>query len=586
MASLTLSDLHRLIESNGGDIEKAQETFKARAIESGLDKIPLFDASSSNLNHGLVRFRGMVQDNGFAPQIYLANVNLINNETGETRTVNCHFADRMPLLAETDSKWIMDEARNDLMFGKYAQKTPICCSGLPGQTEWMSENVGIEDKLRNMHVEDSEAPNIHVQRKTSHPSETLVISKIYGDEPRDLQLGQIVDFVGFVEVFKPAPDEKNDNAMDSSDFDYLIQDELEPFANLPIIHVVFYEQVSPLDHPLKNLTFDFASARAMILEYLLPYVFGDVLAAEYLLVHLITKMRARQDGIQTGNFPLNLHNIATASSSGSISDAVASLLPRVRRLPLSINYLNKSRVAPGVFVSQEHWKEMHPNASANELAVHGLVSGELQVPDRTSVVIDEVTMDSGILKEQGVINVRHLNDIISFGELPFAIGNGSDSPDHSVGKIPVDFSILVLSQAKCMFDIQCILPIQSVSDYNVPSVASTTNKPSEEAMNKMRAYIGAATRHEDYSISEEMNELLTSFFISQRKETSEKGLPLYTQEAFMLRMEIARALTLLNGEQTLTLEAWNKSGEMEAERLRRRAVSTSSKQAADGAVGR
>ncbi|ORY42022.1 hypothetical protein BCR33DRAFT_786731 [Rhizoclosmatium globosum] len=549
MASLTLSDLHHLIESNGG----GARTFKARAIESGLDKIPLFDASSSNLNHGLVRFRGMVQDNGFAPQIYLANVNVINKETGETvQTVNCHFADRMPLLAETDSKWIMDEDRNDLMFGKYAQKTPICCSGLPGQTEWMSENVGIEDKLRNMHVEDSETPNIHVHRKTN--------------EPRDLQLGQIVDFVGFVEVFKTTPEEKNDNAMDSSDFDYLIQDELEPFANLPIIHVVFYEQVSPLDHPLKNLSVDFASARAMTLEYLLPHVFGDNLAAEYLLVHLITKMRARQDGIQTGNFPLNLHNIATASASGSISDA--------------------SRVAPGVFVSQEHWKEMHPNASANELAVHGLVSGELQVPDRTYVVIDEVTMDSGILKEQGVINVRHLNDIISFGELPFAIGNGSDSPDHSVGKIPVDFSILVLSQAKCMFDIQCILPIQSVSDYNVPSVASTTNKPSEEAMNRMRAYIGAVTRHEDYSISEEMNELLTSFFISQRKETSEKSLPLYTQEAFMLRMEIARTLTLLNGEQTLTLEAWNKSGEMEAERLRRRAVSTSSKQAADGAVGR
>ncbi|KAJ3017529.1 UNVERIFIED_CONTAM: hypothetical protein HDU68_011604 [Siphonaria sp. JEL0065] len=589
-----LEQINHLVAVNGGDIEKAQELFIAD-VQARNQEIPVFNASSKS--GSLVRFRGMLQDNGFSPQIYMAQLNLVHSETGERKTVSCHFTDRVADLLQSD-KWEIDEGANDFMLGKYAQKTPFYCVSTPGQTSWvdLSGNVGtfLEDNLKSLHINES-ARNVHAERKVCRSTEKAVIVKVYGKEPVDLQLGSLNEFIAILELPDVVEETKLDeDTMESTSNAYLIQDELAAFNTLPILHVVYYESVSPLIHPLQTQSVDAKSARDITLNFLLPYVMGDTLAAEYLLVHMVSKIRARHEVIQTGNIPLNLCNIQNTASSSAIIHAIESLLPRVRDIPLSIEYLNKKRIAPGVFVSRESWKEMHtgpppahgaPAAppTEQELAVHGLVTGELQVPDRTYVVIDEVGMDSGILKEQGVINVHHLNDVITSAELPFAIGNGCDSPDHSAGKLAVDFSILVLSQAKCMFDIQCVVPVEPSPSHTLPSVECNAT-PSLDTLNTMRAYIGSVTRNEEYNISEEMNETLTSFFLSKRKETSQNGQPLYTQELFMLRMEIARALTVLDGKQELALEAWNKSGEMEAERLKRRAIAVATAASSSGAA--
>ncbi|KAI9350848.1 putative alanine racemase-domain-containing protein [Obelidium mucronatum] len=590
--------LNELIADNAGSLEQVQELLRDELRGQAIQRL-----SSASKSGSLVRFRGMVQDNGFSPQIYMTELNLIHSETGEKKSVSCHYSDKVALLNEPNSKWTIDEAANDFMFGKYGQKTPFCCVSVPGETSWaitaqsQGEDLLIE-RFAAMHVQGSNAKNVHIQRKTVRPEETLVIIKVYGSEPRDLQLCSINDFVGILELPEaPEEDTVEDSEIDPMSTAHMIQDEMEPFNSLPILHVVYYDSVSPLLHPLQHLEVDAKVVRGITIDYLLPFVMGDVLAAEYLLVHMVSKIRSRHDVVHTGNLPLNLHNIPTSVVSKAIINAIESLLPRVRSIPMTIEYLNKKRIAPGVFVSREAWKEIHTRpasvgggpanaATERELAVHGLLSGELQVPDRTYVVIDEAGMDSGILKEQGVMNVRHLNDVITFAELPFAVGSGCDSPDHSSGKLVVDLSVLVLSQAKCMFDIQCVVPVQQAADYVVASVEESPQYTTVDNLNAMRAYLGAISRNEDYNISEEMNEALTSFFLTERKKTSQNGQPLYTQEAFMLRMEIARAWTLLSGEKTLSMEAWNKSGEMEAERLRRRELITAAKQSADGVVGR
>ncbi|KAJ3408018.1 hypothetical protein HDU80_007166 [Chytriomyces hyalinus] len=592
-----LERLHELIATSGGDISAAQTTFKDQLLASRrLNDIPSLSASSTPGT--LVRFRAMVQDNGFSPQIYMSHLNLVNEESGEKMRISCHFSDEISPLKPADSKWSVNESENDFMFGSYSQKWPMCCVAVPGQTAWAralvdnvpeSENVAME--LGGVSLTGQ--TNGHVGRKYStDPYSKPVMVKFYGEEPNDLQLSTVADFIGILELGEPLP-----TATDAMENDVQMQsflnDELDPFRGLPVLHCVFHSRVSPLEHPFggnQELSADVDAKilRENALEFLKPFVLDDRLAAEYLLVHLVSKIRARHESFQTGNFPLNLYNFPTPASSKSVFDAVSLLLPLARRIPLSIHYLNTNRMAPGVFVSRESWKEMNTvkdkETRDSDLVVHGLVSGELQLADRTYVVVDEVGMDAGVLKEQGVINVRQMSDILKFAELPFAVGSGADSPDHTVSKIPVDLSFLVLSQGKCMFDVDCMMPIMP-NGMGAPS--SVVNNDELRDMNPLRLFLLGVTKTEEYSISEEMNTVLTNHFTEARKKTADAGQPLYSQESFMLRMEIARNWSLLSGESSLSMDAWKKSGEMEAERIERcERFASLKRQNSDGGIDR
>ncbi|KAI8834058.1 hypothetical protein BJ741DRAFT_610859 [Chytriomyces cf. hyalinus JEL632] len=595
-----LERLHELIATSGGDISAAQTTFKDQLLASTrLNDIPSLSASSTPGT--LVRFRAMVQDNGFSPQIYMSHLNLVNEETGETMRISCHFSDEISPLKPADSKWSVNETENDFMFGSYSQKWPMCCVAVPGQTAWAralvdnapeSENVAMELGIVSL----TGQTNVHVGRKYStDPYSKPVMVKFYGEEPNDLQLSTVADFIGILEVGEslPTATDAMENEVQMQSF---LNDELDPFRGLAVLHCVFHSRVSPLEHPFGgnqelSRNVDAEILRENTLEFLKPFVLDDRLAAEYLLVHVVSKIRARHESFQTGNFPLNLYNFPTPASSKSVFDAVSLLLPLARRIPLSIHYLNTNRMAPGVFVSRESWKEMNTikdkETRDSDLIVHGLVSGELQLADRTYVVVDEVGMDAGVLKEQGVINVRQMNDILKFAELPFAVGSGADSPDHTVSKIPVDLSFLVLSQGKCMFDVDCVMPIMPNRMGAPSSVANASAKDEPRDMNPLRLFLLGVTKTEDYSISEEMNTVLTNHFTEARKKTADAGQPLYSQESFMLRMEIARNWSLLSGESSLSMDAWKKSGEMEAERIERcERFASLKRQNADGGIDR
>ncbi|KAJ3248252.1 hypothetical protein HDU78_001257 [Chytriomyces hyalinus] len=595
-----LERLHELIATSGGDISAAQTTFKDQLLASTrLNDIPSLSASSTPGT--LVRFRAMVQDNGFSPQIYMSHLNLVNEESGEKMRISCHFSDEISPLKPADSKWSVNETENDFMFGSYSQKWPMCCVAVPGQTAWAralvdnvpeSENVAME--LGGVSLTGQ--TNVHVGRKYStDPYSKPVMVKFYGEEPNDLQLSTVADFIGILELGEslPTATDAMENDVQTQSF---LNDELDPFRGLAVLHCVFYSRVSPLEHPFGgnqelSANVDAKILRENALEFLKPFVLDDRLAAEYLLVHLVSKIRARHESFQTGNFPFNLYNFPTPASSKSVFDAVSLLLPLARRIPLSIHYLNTNRMAPGVFVSRESWKEMNTvkdkETRDSDLIVHGLVSGELQLADRTYVVVDEVGMDAGVLKEQGVINVRQMNDILKFAELPFAVGSGADSPDHTVSKIPVDLSFLVLSQGKCMFDVDCMMPIMPNGMGAPSSVANASANDEPRDLNPLRLFLLGVTKTEEYSISEEMNTVLTNHFTEARKKTADAGQPLYSQESFMLRMEIARNWSLLSGESSLSMDAWKKSGEMEAERIERcERFASLKRQNSDGGIDR
>ena len=93
---------------------------------------------------------------------------------------------------------------------------------------------------------------------------------------------------------------------------------------------------------------------------------------------------ARRGALALGQLPLNL--VLTSSMSTTLPSALLAilniLLPRIARLDLSIAELNSSTYAP---------------QSRDE----NLASGMLQLPEETTLFIDETAMGEGTLKDRG-----------------------------------------------------------------------------------------------------------------------------------------------------------------------------------------
>ncbi|KAJ3200502.1 hypothetical protein HDU82_008866 [Entophlyctis luteolus] len=451
----------------------------------------------------------------------------------------------------------------------WAQSASESCV-LPFTSVSDDSDTAISDKLQHLGITEE---NVHVQRKRCvNPSKLIVMVKVYGQEPADLLLGTMAEFVGFLDTDACSQD-SNDGGIDE-----MLPRELAAFDGLPVLHCVLYSIIDPLAHPLLQdavlmRSVQRKSAHQMVIDYLQPCVRNDRLAAQFLLVHMVSKIRVRYSATPIGAMPLNLANM-TPTAAANLTESMCKLLQRVCVVPLALSELDSQRMAPGVFVSSAVWRAGN---SGKDTEVCGLVGGVLQLPGRSWVVFDMCRLETGNLGEQGVVNVRHISDLISFGELPYALGEGSDSPTHSPGKIPVDIGVLVVSTTKSLFDINCVVCVNSLEEN-----ATTRANSSEQQLNIMRAYLGSVISETQYDIPDEMNEVLTQNFVEKRKSTSTKGCG-YTQEAFLQRMEIARLLCALEGEPVLTSKLWAQSGEME-EMRELRAENRLKQSGADGGV--
>lgn len=76
-----------------------------------------------------------------------------------------------------------------------------------------------------------------------------------------------------------------------------------------------------------------------------------------------------------------------------------------------------------------------------------LMSGNLQLPDRTHLIIDETALRTGQLDSTGVLNVRAINDIINWQKLEY------DFTFHKQ-EFPTDYPVLVLSEGKSVFQVK------------------------------------------------------------------------------------------------------------------------------------
>lgn len=540
-----------------------------------LDLVPYLNHTdySTKPDGSLVRYRCMVQDNGFSPQLLAKSFIMKNSKTDEKREFSLLFSDNVDTAVAagiTDKACIADwkHLPEESFFGdtrkNLVQRVPTICVPVPGENAWVKNDVyNMSLTPSSKDADDTVFPgsvsgaaekpqkvdSIVQWKMKKGDTEMPVIVMTYNDSYDGPLLNCIYEVVGILQ-------HPSDDVISNDDTDDFMNEDIAAFSMLPTIHCLFLKQVDSYVKPAKKLSSEeIVAASDDAVQFLKSHVMGDVLAAEYLLAHLLSKMRYRSDGVHAGYMPLNLTNITDQDVAVSIFNAVSQLIPRSTRIEASLNALNSVRLSPGVLstpIDSKATTSTDAAANTTKPTPVGLPNGELQLVDGSWVVVDEVGMKPGKLGELGVTNIKQLTALIDGATVTYSQG-------FQAWERPVDFGVLVLSWAKCMLPIKLVVPVVPDAD-----VLDETDSAEDLNLGSVRTMLMQLRSNDTYSITDEMHETVTQFFSSRRKEDNK-----YTPEMFSMRLDIARALSLLSGATELTQSAWDRAGKLETERLRR-----------------
>ncbi|KAM9726909.1 mini-chromosome maintenance complex-binding protein [Menidia menidia] len=322
-----------------------------------------------------------------------------------------------------------------------------------------------------------------------------------------------------------------------------------PASLVPRLHMLHFKRLEHnnplLPHTsLQNSAFlsstlsEMASVRAELLSYLTHVLLGDALAAEYLILHLISNVYTRRDVLPLGKFTLNLSGCPVAASYPErLYQILQQLVPSSHYLGMSLHNMNQTRLVP-----------------KKDYAANRLVSGALQLAGNTSLFLDETKLEQGQLDAHGVRNVTALGNLISWQKVDY------DFNYHQM-EFPCNINVLVASEGRSLLPSDCQVHLQ-------PPVAPShmeeylggihMHPQGSSQLNKFRIYLSVA-RLLDYSISDEVTKSVEEDFVDMRKDDPQS----ISAEDLHRMLVVARLLSLSLGESSLTREGWLKAKHLE-----------------------
>uniref|UniRef100_A0A673Z2E9 Mini-chromosome maintenance complex-binding protein n=1 Tax=Salmo trutta TaxID=8032 RepID=A0A673Z2E9_SALTR len=314
-----------------------------------------------------------------------------------------------------------------------------------------------------------------------------------------------------------------------------------PASLVPRLHMLY---ARPLQHnnPLlpsaptedqsafvSSFLVEMASVRAELLAYLTHVLLGDGLAAEYLLLHLISNVYTRRDVLPLGKFTLNLSGCPLNSYTERLYQIIQQLVPCSYRLSMSLHTMNSMRLVP-----------------KKDYVANRLVSGALQLARNTSLFLDETQLEQGQLDSSGVRNITALGNLISWQKVDY------DFSYHQM-EFPCNINVLVTSEGRSLLPSDCQVPLQPhVTPPNMEEYLTTIHMAQfTSQMNKFRVYLSLA-RTLDYSISDEVTKAVEDDFVDMRKDDPQS----VTAEDLHRMLVVARLLSLSLGQTTLSRDGW------------------------------
>lgn len=305
--------------------------------------------------------------------------------------------------------------------------------------------------------------------------------------------------------------------------------------NNPLLPLATLEDNSAF---LSSTLSEMASVRAELLTYFTHVLLGDALAAEYLILHLISNVYSRRDVLPLGKFTLNLSGCPTgASYTQQFYQIIQQLVPSSYYMAMSLQNMNQMRLVP-----------------KKDYVANRLVSGALQLARNTSLFLDETQLEQGQLDTTGVRNVTALGNLISWQKVDY------DFNYHQM-EFPCNINVLIASEGRSLLPSDCQIHLQSqVSPPHMEEYLSSIHvlPQASPQLNKFRIYLGFA-RQLDYSISDEMTKAVEDDFVDMRKDDPQS----VSAEDLHRMLVVARLLSLSLGQTSLSRDSWLRAKHMD-----------------------
>ncbi|CAN4101635.1 unnamed protein product [Withania somnifera] len=541
--------------------------------DGGLSQVPFLNPSTMTWvqPNTLVRFRGMIQDM-LGSEFYVGAY-----KDGETWRTN-KYADFSQFPMATDSSPDIRVWERRLLY----------CVPVPGQNSWIEHSS--ESPLNPSSISSSQREKRHrendismteidmqvigeevhastsnkkmredgITSNSSNPGDGAIedigtpasvlpyfdrtsfpcLVKIYDSPESDLKLNDVFEFIG-VFTFDPEfpVDENDNNDLDSSLFDDTLTQ--MPPSKVPRLHCLVHRKLATQDFISDSQTFEIKphpvkAIREALLGHLTTILGNDGVAANFMLLHLLSKVHARVDSIAVGKLSLNLtcFNKETLSVFGHrLNLALKNVLPYTHCVPLTVDYLNKVSLAP-----------------KKDYRTNRLASGILQLTEGSHLTIDETQLQAGTLNSTGVENARVLKSLLELQKVEY------DFTYYKM-EMPADIQLLVLSEGKSN-----ILPADLVLPFRPLSVDAAQDVEAE-VLRSWRWYL-ATMRSLSHCIEKEMQKVVEDDLVAARQ--ADRSL---SSLDFSRLLTIGRLVSLSFGETSLTFEHWQMAKELE--RLRK-----------------
>ncbi|XP_010252101.2 PREDICTED: mini-chromosome maintenance complex-binding protein-like isoform X2 [Nelumbo nucifera] len=471
--------------------------------KGGLSQVPILDHASIRWiePNSLVRFRGMVQD-------------MLGNEfyagafkDGSTWRTN-KFTDvaSFPMDSSTEVKvW---------------ERRLLYCVPVPAQNSWTQPRPSEPVTTRN-----KDQAIQHGEKRLREDDAATHSMNLHASEH---------------ELHSSPPCTKKLCQDESDEFSNGLEDALVhlPPSKVPRLHCFIHRKLSihdflsfPMIEPMPHLV---RGIRDGLLRHLTSLLGNDGVAAQCMLLHLLSKVHARVDTVAVGKLSLNLTGFTEESISvfrNQLNLAMQSLLPFTQVVPLTVEYLNSTSLAP-----------------RKDYQTNRLVTGVLQLAEGTHLTIDETQLKAGTLNSTGVENVRLLKNLIEWQKVDYDF-------EYYKMEMTSDVQLLILSEGKSN-----ILPADLVLPF-CPSAVCSCENGGTEVQQGWRWYL-TTLRSLPHSIKPEMQKIIEDDLVAARQADRSLG-----SQDFSRWLTMARLMSVSFGETCLSLEHWQMVRELE--RLRR-----------------
>lgn len=279
--------------------------------------------------------------------------------------------------------------------------------------------------------------------------------------------------------------------------------------------------------------------REEVVRYLTAALGGDALAAEYLMMNLVSRVAQRTEaGAVTGKLSVNVV-LPKGVDAGELVAALRAVLPAVAHVRVNIPTLNAVDLYP-----------------KKDYAANRLRASQLQLPAGCTLIADETGLVDGRLEERGVKNVQALTALSSRAVLPV------DFQYYNAELLFDANAVFVSSGGKSIIPVDA--SIRVAADASGAAALPSCRAASPEALRRMRSALAARADCGEFVIAPAVATAVENTFVEARRAGAVDGAD--AQETLTRWLAVARAAARTFGEDALTEERWRYAVELEQRR--------------------